>query len=159
MKWIKTKKTTYRFSYSYKGSMVNFEAIHWNISSCMKLIFLKCMCRLNSVQNISSNIMDILFLQKATTLFSVLRRWTRKKFVKWKLSWILLAVGSTSTIYLLCYLFTNLENVELGYDEGGVYELRLLRGCSWAEVDKSFLLLLLLLHLKHAFNRDRPTQF
>ena len=64
---------------------------------------------------------------------------------------ILNTCGSTITIFLLCYLFTNLENVELGYDEGGVYELRLLRGCSWAEVDKSFLLLLLLLHLTRVF--------
>ena len=47
---------------------------------------------------------------------------------------ILNTCGSTITIFLLCYLFTNLENVELGYDEGGVYVLRLLRGCSWAEV-------------------------
>ena len=43
---------------------------------------------------------------------------------------ILNTCGSTITIFLLCYLFTNLENVELGYDEGGVYVLRLLRGCS-----------------------------
>ena len=91
------------------------------------------------------------FLQKATTLFSVLRRWWTRKKVR-EMEIILNTCGSTITIFLLCYLFTNLENVELGYDEGGVYELRLLRGCSWAEVDKSFLLLLLLLHLKHAFN-------
>ena len=114
--------------------MVNFEAIHWNISSCMKLIFLKCMCRLNSVQNISSNIMDILFFCKRPPRYFLY--WggggLEKKFVKWKLSWIL-AVGSTSTIFLLCYLFTNLENVELGYDEGGVYELRLRRmQLSWS---------------------------
>ena len=68
------------------------------------------------------------FLQKATTLFSVLRRWTRKKVREMEI--ILNTCGSTITIFLLCYLFTNLENVELGYDEGGVYELRLLRGCS-----------------------------